>query len=146
MPISRGKHNSMYFNPRSPWGERLPQYIDHQEISKISIHAPRGGSDHRAYKQQYYQSMISIHAPRGGSDIWLLYLLFKYKIFQSTLPVGGATNFHNYLHRNEAISIHAPRGGSDVAVGAWKIVVSNFNPRSPWGERLNLCPVQSYGE
>ena len=37
------------------------------------------------------------------------------------------------------ISIHAPRGGSDQ--GNWKIrfLTSDFNPRSPWGERLGLA-------
>ena len=34
-------------------------------------------------------------------------------IFQSTLPVGGATDLFIYLYLPEHISIHAPRGGSD---------------------------------
>ena len=37
----------------------------------------------------------------------------------------------------KGISIHAPRGGSD---GSWKKNITakkNFNPRSPWGERLD---------
>ena len=36
-----------------------------------------------------------------------------------------------------SISIHAPRGGSDqLDLGPEKIQ-RNFNPRSPWGERLH---------
>ena len=35
------------------------------------------------------------------------------------------------------ISIHAPRGGSDYTKSAWYAELKNFNPRSPWGERLN---------
>ena len=55
--------------------------------------------------------------------------------FQSTLPVGGATWITLAEWRYDGISIHAPRGGSDVSVLVWLFWVSNFNPRSPWGER-----------
>ena len=34
---------------------------------------------------------ISIHAPRGGSDSWQKMYQGCYQVFQSTLPVGGAT-------------------------------------------------------
>ena len=56
----------------------------------ISIHAPREGSD-------YFDSHkvpvlpISIHAPREGSDRLRLNVFCKMMIFQSTLPVRGAT-------------------------------------------------------
>ena len=57
---------------------------------------------------------ISIHAPRGGSDPKSCPLSMAALLFQSTLPVGGATFFPPHF-------IVFPR---------------NFNPRSPWGERL----------
>ena len=34
-------------------------------------------------------------------------------LFQSTLPVGGATSIDLSAENREDISIHAPRGGSD---------------------------------
>ena len=37
------------------------------------------------------------------------------------------------------ISIHAPRGGSDTAAKNAGTLTANFNPRSPWGERLQRC-------
>ena len=37
--------NLNYFNPRSPWGERPHQAAAGTVSGKISIHAPRGGSD-----------------------------------------------------------------------------------------------------
>ena len=40
--VTCGKH---YFNPRSPWGERLAKADQYMSMAKISIHAPRGGSD-----------------------------------------------------------------------------------------------------
>ena len=100
----------------------------------ISIHAPRGGSDPDG-KELPDPADISIHAPRGGSDQFLrlvidhqIYfnprspwgerhffasILRAVFIFQSTLPVGGATADERYLRRLRRISIHAPRGGSD---------------------------------
>ena len=36
-------------------------------------------------------------------------------IFQSTLPVGGATSRLQTKSAQESISIHAPRGGSDFS-------------------------------
>ena len=145
-----------YFNPRSPWGERPLPIHTTAGVLCISIHAPRGGSDlGGAWDKQ--KSYISIHAPRGGSDrpsptrpidrgdfnprspwgerqstinpgIWE-------GLFQSTLPVGGATASLVVVVRRLPISIHAPRGGSDPR---WKMprpTGSYFNPRSPWGER-----------
>ena len=37
------------------------------------------------------------------------------------------------------ISIHAPREGSDVARGGRLCSAWNFNPRSPRGERQQMC-------
>ena len=59
------------------------------------------------------RTAISIHAPRGGSD-------------DEDMPIGD----------NSAISIHAPRGGSDKIFHRNRTSQGNFNPRSPWGERL----------
>ena len=60
---------------------------------------------------------ISIHAPRAGSDCVEVVPVKFLDIFQSTLPVRGATNSYwctnSYLH----ISIHAPRAGSDRKSG-----------------------------
>ena len=80
-----------YFNPRSPWGERL--------------------DDSKPLRATLY---ISIHAPRGGSDRCRLCIAMILVLFQSTLPVGGATS-----------RPHWP---------SW--ATRYFNPRSPWGERL----------
>ena len=58
------------------------------------------------------------------------------RLFQSTLPVGGATCSKRSTGRRIVISIHAPRGGSDF-FGEWHCGKHwYFNPRSPWGERL----------
>ena len=56
--------------------------------------------------------MISIHAPREGSDNLQQYAM-QHGIFQSTLPVRGATTKALALLVLPDISIHAPREGSD---------------------------------
>ena len=60
---------------------------------------------------------------------------FPFLLFQSTLPVGGATTFAYVSRYMLKISIHAPRGGSDLWQAAHYRRQINFNPRSPWGER-----------
>ena len=123
---------------------------------------------------------ISIHAPRTGSDIKEGFSLFNHQVFQSTLPARGATaqarkmrlflcNFNprsphgerpdgaERISRRKAISIHAPRTGSDqrapgcttrrsISIHAPRTGSDPvrlrlpardwyFNPRSPHGER-----------
>ena len=85
---------------------------------------------------QYYTRTISIHAPRVGSDLisglpegFNVYFNPRSPcgerrcatmeasatvIFQSTLPVWGATIGDTVLYATENISIHAPRVGSDI--------------------------------
>ncbi len=55
--------------------------------------------------------------------------------FQSTLPARGATKLIADLQEISQISIHAPREGSDIVSGFDQKANSNFNPRSPRGER-----------
>ena len=57
-------------------------------------------------------------------------------IFQSTLPVRGATVDVIPLYGVWAISIHAPRAGSDQIWSLCPLWQFHFNPRSPCGERL----------
>ena len=87
------------------------------------------------------------------------------KVFQSTLPAGGATSTARIQYVPTDISIHAPRGGSDkkgqghikppaefqstLPAGGATICLSlcisvrpYFNPRSPRGERLYHSSVR----
>ena len=68
-------------------------------------------------------------------------------VFQSTLPVWGATGGYSRRVRFRLISIHAPRVGSDSSFFTASRALSNFNPRSPCGERLwriNHAPSSGY--
>ncbi len=67
-PGQRHPNSFQNFNPRSPCGERHPRWVVKGGWAKISIHAPRAGSDDQA---------------QGTS--------LDSQVFQSTLPVRGAT-------------------------------------------------------
>ena len=123
----------------------------------ISIHAPHAGSDARR-KQPAAKPLISIHAPHAGSDRAGGGQLHGNGLFQSTLPMRGAT-FHLVparpfdIHFNprspcgerqriicvayggRRISIHAPHAGSDRPPCSRPLQRHYFNPRSPCGER-----------
>ncbi len=130
----------MYFNPRSPCGERLsgasrllcaPLFqptlpvrgatcnspLFDRNVS-ISTHAPRAGSDHLKLRHLPHLAVISTHAPRAGSD------------GGNRRPAGG-----------DEISTHAPRAGSDGAYRRDACRECYFNPRSPCGERRGLIRV-----
>ena len=109
----------------------------------ISIHAPREGSDF-ARRLEKLALRISIHAPREGSDADISEVTYFTCIFQSTLPVKGATLYNITIYEQEifqstlpvkgatfteeekqqkiAISIHAPREGSDVSFKLFKLL------------------------
>ena len=57
------------------------------------------------------------------------------RVFQSTLPVWGATHRASLVGVHDAISIHAPRVGSDSSWATQSPCRADFNPRSPCGER-----------
>ena len=101
----------MYFNPRSPCGERHPD-------------EPNCGS--------YYQFQSTL--PLRGATCFRLRLKAG-KIFQSTLPLRGATLNYSKRACTQNISIHAPLAGSDISrIKPFKLT-QHFNPRSPCGER-----------
>ena len=57
------------------------------------------------------------------------------QIFQSTLPLRGATFSMRLVQHIVSISIHTPLAGSDGTARPWSRPCGNFNPHSPCGER-----------
>ena len=104
----------------------------------ISIHAPRTGSDNMVNDVLLRNATISIHAPRTGSDITVQAYSLIETGFQSTLPARGATCLQSAIERDVSISIHAPRTGSDRRSRRTRSSASDFNPRSPHGERRGV--------
>ena len=80
-----------HFNPRSPWGERQGFLgFQPQAVLYFNPRSPWGERQFSSTKR------------------------FRSFLFQSTLPVGGATFRQSQVFRYLSISIHAPRGGSDL--------------------------------
>ena len=125
---------------------------------RISTHAPRTGSDPNLPARlrlvgEFQPTLpargatefaprcglhvsISTHAPRTGSDASCDRLLKAIPMpFQPTLPARGATIYPFSVLVDDIISTHAPRTGSDVTVRDTVLAPSDFNPRSPHGER-----------
>ena len=131
------------FNPRSPHGERqrflCRNFLFQPYFNPRSPHGERRIADALGVEDL----RISIHAPRTGSDLSGRGLARLAGLFQSTLPARGATST-NYSSRQAIfISIHAPRTGSDAVPAVRLSVSKNFNPRSPHGERQRKVTILS---
>ena len=116
-------------------GGATPGFMFVEAGGTISIHAPRGGSDKTNCKRLTKLSNFNPRSPWGERPFGFIPIPGKGG-FQSTLPVGGATLRNWIIARYGNISIHAPRGGSDPGFAALISQSGHFNPRSPWGERL----------
>ena len=81
---------------------------------KISIHAPRAGSDEVSKKGFNYFD-ISIHAPRAGSDAAAYQRGDQVLHFNPRSPCGERLVRELVFVNDVVISIHAPRAGSDVS-------------------------------
>ena len=102
----------VYFNPRSPCGERPRPCWTSGSWTIFQSTLPVWGA---TCSWQCYRNSttISIHAPRVGSDAYQVLVGLPSHPFQSTLPVWGATAAGRSSKVSNIISIHAPRVGSD---------------------------------
>ena len=107
-----------HFNPRSPQGERLSFSVSLVPVTSFQSTLPAGGATPHAFFERL-NPVISIHAPRRGSD--------------QQMP--------DRRRNCSPISIHAPRRGSDSGIFVLDIAGTDFNPRSPQGERLTLVTL-----
>ena len=162
--LSRSSYRTLHFNPRSPDGERRVANAIFDGVRAISIHAPRMGSDFvqrfitppaslisihapRMGSDQHVRAFrvaadISIHAPRMGSDLPPLSGCGLFHVFQSTLPGWGATATTLAV---EPVPVQfqstLPGWGATPNPVIRSIRKTNFNPRSPDGERRSLLSL-----
>ena len=123
---------------------------------RISIHAPRTGSDEIFVENQAGIKHFNPRSPHGERPSRTHFCPLVVQ-FQSTLPARGATRRQSAVSCFKSISIHAPRTGSDgitppfgqapfISIHAPRTGSDNrtsfgdspiwyFNPRSPHGER-----------
>ena len=126
---------SLYFNPRSPHGERRASVRRKNSVQQISTHAPRTGSDHEHPHPKEPESPISTHAPRTGSDLRRRSCQYQDCTISTHAPRTGSDRLHRWRRIYKLISTHAPRTGSDMPPTCARNLWRNFNPRSPHGER-----------
>ena len=102
----------VYFNPRSPSGERPSA---HSLMVIFLDFNPRSPSGERLYIIQIYHVAF---------------------LFQSTLSKRRATGRTERFTNSTRISIHALQAESDYYDSRLTLYSDDFNPRSPSGERL----------
>ncbi len=101
------------FNPHSPCGERpLLGSLIAPAWRYFNPHSPCG---ERPERDEYAAKIlgISIHTPHAGSDMDTAMQRAAYALFQSTLPMRGATKMGARHGQQTTISIHTPHAGSD---------------------------------
>ena len=104
------------------WGATfVSRSFSHASIFQSTL--PGWGATRRAIRPES-DLQISIHAPRMGSDV-----------VGEVAPCGAAQ-----------ISIHAPRMGSDARRSRRIAGASDFNPRSPDGERRTCVPPSYFDD
>ena len=102
----------MYFNPRSPHGERRNSHQNPPSISYFNPRSPHGERRTKASRPKPPKGNFNPRSPHGERRrhkmAWNLI-----RRFQSTLPARGATSGVTPSCNAREISIHAPRTGSD---------------------------------
>ena len=126
------------FNPRSPHGERQCTYHVSLVLSAFQSTLPaRGATGGWIEVERNLSHRISIHAPRTGSDTRACLRWLQAPYFNPRSPHGERRHSTVTVSDKFSISIHAPRTGSDDSSSMSSAISSDFNPRSPHGERLS---------
>ena len=157
------------FNPRSPWGERPARCSSVLRPSRISIHAPRGGSDSFIIAPSLlggdfnprspwgerlwfpikftFSHRFQSTLPVGGATKWARNRLFIF-IFQSTLPVGGATILFSSLYEYIVFQSTLPVGGATCFVDRCYrlILISIHAPRGGSDSKDAQFYLRIFGE
>ncbi len=128
------------FNPRSPHGERRAKLeqisIGHSDFNPRSPHGERQSP----FRRSRPSGRISIHAPRTGSDPGVCEAACGEARFQSTLPARGATRRASRPERIRTyFNPRSPHGERQSACRP-RARTRDFNPRSPHGERPVASP------
>ena len=124
----------MYFNPRSPHGERQSPRFPMRTSNRISIHAPRTGSDQVQKSKRVLPCYFNPRSPHGERR-YTPYPRYTVNTFQSTLPARGATNLIFAVKFYKYFNPRSPHGERHWTAWEDANIANHFNPRSPHGER-----------
>ena len=131
------------FNPRSPCGERPFVLVARMVACHFNPRSPCGerlGIRNVTRSSPSFQSTL----PLRGATQSKAPESAKPSVFQSTLPLRGATLRLIGCLRRQGISIHAPLAGSDRRRNTQINHNTNFNPRSPCGERPGIAERRGF--
>ena len=120
------------FNPRSPCGATTPPF-SHSSYAVFQSTSPCGERLGRRVRREPRANFNP--RPPCGERLLNFHIVLLQNLFQSTLPVWGATEVLTQYTGTDVISIHAPRVGSDFCYAKRLNLTRDFNPRSPCGER-----------
>ena len=127
------------FQSTLPVGGATSPYIACLWAKTISIHAPRGGSDAAdASESSEAAGHFNPRSPWGERPNYVALPTISI-LFQSTLPVGGATNMWAIIAHLILFQSTLPVGGATGSGVDQDWFFQHFNPRSPWGERPARC-------
>ena len=118
------------FNPRSPHGERLDSWERAKKVPRISIHAPRTGSDKSAGSSTSWHSHFNPRSPHG-ERLCEAHRQYAALYFNPRSPHGERPKAERRMRQERKISIHAPRTGSDISFAARIVSVSKFQSTLP---------------
>ena len=106
------------FNPRSPCGERQTSSPNMYIVVSISIHAPHAGSDYDRSLEDTAESLFQSTLPMRGATICATFWAAERFYFNPRSPCGERRFLDRYIRACIGISIHAPHAGSDYHVGS----------------------------
>ena len=123
------------FNPRSPCGER---HLSIRSGCRCSNFNPRSPCGERLniFNRDGRRKNFNPRSPCGERRWQFLSPLFALFLFQSTLPVWGATTTTTDSHDTYIFQSTLPVWGATISPVITAIKGFYFNPRSPCGERL----------
>ena len=124
-----------HFNPRSPCGERRGLADALNWAGVISIHAPRVGSDGCAPEAEDAHGNFNPRSPCGERPR-CKQRSCRLRDFNPRSPCGERRRNHTNLRLNDSVfQSTLPVWGATHIVRTQCKISDNFNPRSPCGER-----------
>ena len=101
---------------------------------EVSIHAPHAGRDPTLYRLND-MCEVSIHAPHAGRDLQFIIQCPRYRMFQSTRPMRGATGEDFFEAVPKGFQSTRPMRGATGRFRNGFVPPRSFNPRAPCGAR-----------
>ena len=132
-----------YFNPRSPRGERRIILHKRRAEPRFQSTLPARGATPNPHLTRNSQSHFNPRSPRGERRLAVALISVSLSISIHAPREGSDFTVPNCYPVALRISIHAPREGSDIVSEGERLIPTNFNPRSPRGERLDNAKDQA---